>query len=203
MDLRGTLDPKMTFNGLPSCAAWEHCQARRGFEVAFFAADASGLRVEGHTTAVEEGEVWSVQYAIALDAGWRTNSARVVGRSRTGSYERRLETEVGGRWRVDGTAASHLDGCLDVDLESSSLTNAFPVRRLALAIGAEASAPAAYVRALGLRVERLEQHYRRIADDGSRQRYHYVSPAFAFESVIVYDEQGLALEYPGIAIRVV
>ncbi len=31
---------------------------------------------------------------------------------------------------VDGEPAPHLDGVLDVDLESSALTNAFPVHRL-------------------------------------------------------------------------
>jgi hypothetical protein len=58
-----------------------------------------------------------------------------------------------------------------VDFESSALTNAFPVHRLELQVGEEADAPAAYVRALDLSVERLDQRYVRLDDDGSRQRY--------------------------------
>jgi hypothetical protein len=97
--------------------------------------------------------------------------------------------------------AGHLDGCLDVDLESSSLTNAFPVHRLGLEVGELAEAPAAYVRALDLSVERLEQRYLRLDDDGERQRYVYTAPAFEFECELSYDEFGLILEYPGIAVR--
>jgi hypothetical protein len=50
-------------------------------------------------------------------------------------------------------------------------------------------------------VARLEQAYRRIADDGPRQRYDYAAPAFGFTSRLVYDESGLVLDYPGIARR--
>ncbi len=81
------------------------------------------------------------------------------------------------------------------------MTNALPVRRMGLAIGAQASAPAAYVRALDLSVERLEQSYVRIADEGSHQQYDYCAPAFDFRCKLVYDECGLALDYPGIATR--
>jgi hypothetical protein len=75
------------------------------------------------------------------------------------------------------------------------------VHRLGLAIGEGADAPAAYIRAADLRVERLEQHYERLTDDGSRQRYHYAAPQFEFECELLYDESGLVLEYPGIAVR--
>jgi uncharacterized protein len=75
----------------------------------------------------------------------------------------------------------HLDGCLDVDLEPSAMTTAFPVHRMGLAISARSEAPAAYGRA------GLEQTYERTADEDSR---------------LDYDESGLVLDYPGIATRV-
>ena len=105
-----------------------------------------------------------------------------------------------GSWRVDGAAAPHLDGCFDVDLESSALTNAFPVHRLALSVSERAAAPAAYVRT-DLFVERLDQDYLRAPDHESHQVYRYAAPAFAFTCSMLYDESGLVLEYPGIATR--
>jgi hypothetical protein len=60
------------------------------------------------------------------------------------------------------------------------MTNALPVHRLALPVGGRASAPAAYVRAADLAVERLEQEYVRVADEGPRQRYYYEAPFFDF-----------------------
>jgi hypothetical protein len=191
----------MSFRDPPPHAAWQHRDAREGFEVVFLHSDDDGYRFEGHTAAVEDGEPWAVEYVITVDPGWLTRGARVWGRSATGAREVRLEADRAGRWRIDDVAAPHLDGCLDVDLESSALTNAFPVHRLGLQIPQEADAPAAWVRALDLSVERLEQHYVRLDDDHSRQRYHYTAPGVGFESQLVYDEFGLILDYPGIAVR--
>ena len=81
------------------------------------------------------------------------------------------------------------------------MTNAFPVRRLALVHGESAQAPAAYVRAPDLRLERLDQRYRRLEDEGGRSRYHYAAPEFEFEALLVYDEHGFVVDYPGIAER--
>jgi len=191
----------MPFHDLPVTAGWRHVDAREGFESVFFRRLGSGHLIDGHTAAVEEGEVWTVRYSIELDERWFTRSARVWGRSATGEHERFLDADGAGGWTVDGRPAPELDGCLDVDLESSACTNLMPVRRLRLAVGASAQAPAAYVRALDLAVDRLEQDYTRVDDDGPHQRYDYRSPAFAFECRLVYDESGLVLDYPGIAVR--
>jgi hypothetical protein len=58
------------------------------------------------------------------------------------------------------------------------------------------------VRAPDLRVERLEQRYARLEDDGEHSRYDYAAPDLGFTSELVYDEFGLVLDYPGIAVRV-
>ena len=184
---------------LPQAAAWRLLDAHVGFEVLF---PRDGSRVEGQSTGVEEGEAWALRYAIALDADWATRSAHVTGLSAAGEHEVRIEGDGRGGWRVDGRPATELSGCLDVDLEGSACTNAFPVRRLALAVGERAKAPAVYVRAPDLRVERLEQQYERLEDDRDCTRYHYTSPGFGFECVLVYDRHGLVLDYPGIAVRV-
>ena len=193
----------MSFAPLPVTAAWQHRGLRSGFEVVYFSAAGDRCRMEGWTTAVEDGATWVVEYAIEVDAAGATRSAVIRGRSAAGSCTARLEADGNGRWLVDGQPAPGLDGCLDVDLESSALTNALPVRRMGLPAGAAAPAPAAYVRAVGLTVERLEQTYARIADEGACQRYDYAAPAFDFAARLVYDESGLVLDYPGIAARAV
>jgi uncharacterized protein len=75
------------------------------------------------------------------------------------------------------------------------------VHRQALLPDERMAAPAVYVRAVSLHVERLEQTYVRSLDDGPRQRYNYAAPAFDFSCDLVYDATGLVLEYPGIAVR--
>jgi|tagenome__1003787_1003787.scaffolds.fasta_scaffold20985294_6 hypothetical protein len=192
---------RMTFAPPPAVAAWQHRHARSGFEVVYIENAEPGLLVDGYVSAVEEGEAWAVEYRIAADQSWTARSARVRGRSLSGTRELLLEHDGAGAWTVNGSPAPELDGCHDVDLEASAFTNAFPVRRLGLAAGEQADAPAAYVRARDLVVERLEQRYMRLPDAGSRQRFHYVSPGFDFEAELVYDESGLIVDYPGIAVR--
>ncbi|HEX6568919.1 MAG TPA: putative glycolipid-binding domain-containing protein [Acidimicrobiales bacterium] len=191
----------MTFVAPPPAAAWRHVDAREGFESVFFGRGPSGVRIEGRTCAIEDGHVWDVGYVIDADPEWRSMAARIRGRTVDGAVERVIESTGGGRWRVDGRAAPHLDGCLDIDLESSACTNTLPVHRLGLRRGDQAEAPAVYVRALDLAVERLDQTYRRI-EDGTGQRYDYAAPIFGVACVLAYDGSGLIVDYPGIASRV-
>lgn len=169
----------------------------------FIDSEGSRYRFAGHTAAVEDGRTWVVRYVISLDQRWATRNAEIWSWSEDGEQHVQLEADGSGHWLVNGTHAPMLDGCVDLDLESSSCTNAFPVRRLQLGNGQAADAPAAYVGVLHLSVERLEQRYTRVGnDDRARQRYDYRCPVFDFESQIVYDDSGLVLEYPGIASRV-
>ena len=177
----------------PEFAAWRHVGSRDGFEVVFV----GERHFAGHVAGVEEGEPYAVRYEIWLDERWHTRRAQVWGRSRGGDYTVELEADGTGRWEVDGVARPELDGVFDVDLEASSLTNAFPVRRLALGLGEASDAPAAYVRSLDGGVERLEQRYECIGE----RRYDYRAPAFDTRCELVYDEFGLVLDYPDIAIR--
>jgi hypothetical protein len=188
---------------LPPAAAWRHLGAREGFEVVFLHAEPDGYRFEGHSTGVEEGQAWGIRYSLSVDTSWRTRGAYVVSRSALGARELTLEGDGVGGWRVDGgRAPPEIAGCLDVDLEASAFTNALPVHRLRLGIGERADAPAVYVRALDLSVERLDQTYARLEDDGDHTRYHYAGPRFNYEDQLVYDRFGLVLDYPGLAVRV-
>lgn len=192
----------MSFLAPPATACWLHREARSGFEVAYFRSQEDGWVIDGTTAAMEDTQTWVVTYGIQLDAAWVTRSARITARSVSGLRETFLEADGTGSWLVNGERAPGLDGCLDVDLESSAITNTLPVHRLGLATGEQADTPAAYVRALDLSVGRLEQTYRRLADQGGHQRYDYAALAFDFTGLLVYDESGLVLDYPGIARRV-
>lgn len=179
---------------LPAFAALRHHTAREGFEVVFPRRTAAGHRFEGESTGVEDGRAWTVHYEIDVDGDWISRAARITARTAEGTRSIELVAEDG--WRIDGTPAPELDGCLDVDLEASALTNAFPVRRLGLAPGDRADAPAAWVR-LDLTVERLEQRYACTAPG----HFDYEAPGLGFTAQLVYDAAGLILAYPGIASR--
>jgi uncharacterized protein len=169
----------VSFASLPSQAAWQHRGVRSGFEVVFFSHQDSRWRIQGCTTAKEDGRPWAVEYAIELDHAGATRRARTTGRSVAGSCSTMLDADGHDHWLVDGKGVPQLDGCLDADLESSAMTNAFPVRRLGLAVAGRAVVPAVYVRAVG----------------------DYTAPAFDYQCRLVYDRSGLVIDYPGIAVR--
>jgi hypothetical protein len=193
------------FTGLPSVAAWRHGNSRTGLEATSFAKRDGGWLIAGSTTALDLGRAWWVCYQIELNASYVTRRAIVSTQAGTDSSSSIVIEGDGngnGHWIIDGLAQSTLDGCLDVDLESSAMTNALPMRRLALAVGEIAQAPAVYVRVAGLRVERLEQSYMRREDSGTGPTFDYEAPAFDFSGRIDYDWSGLVTNYPGIADRI-
>jgi uncharacterized protein len=191
----------MSFDPPPRAAAWLHQEARRGFEVAFFGADRDGWRIDGRSSAVEEGNIWVIDYTVTVDADWATREVAVTARTPSTTTSLTLRADGRGAWYIGEEPAPYLQGCLDVDLEASVVTNTLPIHRLALRPGSVASTPAAYVRALDLAVERLEQEYERLADDGASHRFAYRAPAFDFRTELIYDGSGLVLNYPGIAMR--
>ena len=197
----------VTFDELsiPASAAWRHETSRQGHEVVFFETVAGGVRLHGCTAAVEDGQAWVLGYEIVVDDRWRTRSALVWARSRSGERTVRVQADGSGRWLIDDAIAEHLDGCIDIDLESSACTNTLPVHRLALGVGDTGESPAVYVRALDLDIERLDQRYLRVvADDNTtRRRFRYTAPRFDYDDFLVYDSHGLVLHYPGIATRIV
>jgi hypothetical protein len=80
---------------------------------------------------------------------------------------------------------------VDVDLGFTPSTNLLPIRRLSLAVGAEASIRAAWLRFPGLELEPLEQVYRR----ESEHRYRYESGGGRFAAELEVDEFGLVARY--------
>ena len=184
-------------------AAWRHQGARDGFEVVFLAETGDGgFIAEGHCTAVECEQPWSVGYIISLDAAWVTRRAELSELSSRGAHRAVLEHDGAGRWVLDGVTAPALDGCLDIDLEGSAFTNALPVRRLGLEVGQAGGAAAAWVRSPGIRVERLEQSYRRLPDGDEGQRYDYAASQLEFTAELRFDRDGIGTAYSGLATRV-
>jgi len=191
----------MRLTTLPGGASWTHTGVRAGFEVAFFQVLSGGHRLAGHTTAHESSALWSVGYDVSVDRSWTTVAVQASSLTNTGRSEVTLARDDAGRWTVNGEPRPELDGCVDVDFESSAVTNTLPVHRLDFIEGVGVDVPAAFVRAEDLRVERLEQRYTLIDAGPDLMVFHYESSTFEFTCDLRYDSSGLVLEYPGIAIR--
>ncbi len=85
-------------------------------------------------------------------------------------------------------------GCIDIDLGFSPSTNLLPIRRLSLAVGAEAEVKAAWLPFPSLVFEALPQVYRR---EGERA-YRYASAGGTFMRVLEVNAVGFVTRYPGL-----
>ncbi|MEU4191195.1 putative glycolipid-binding domain-containing protein [Kribbella sp. NPDC026611] len=191
----------MDLGDLPADASWRHVGVRTGYEVLFVDRVGDGVRLRGSTAAREGDASWYVGFEVEVDARWQTRRVRAVNATAAGNGEVVLERDPRGRWTVDGVPRPELDGCADVDFESSAVTNTLPVHRLPFTVGETVAASAAFVRADDLSVERLEQRYTLLKMDDDGPVFHYESPTFDFECELRFDPSGLVRTYPGIAVR--
>lgn len=99
-----------------------------------------------------------------------------------------------GRWALNGTERPQAAGCVDVDLNFTPATNLIAIRRLALQVGDQSEAPAAWLRFPELALERLEQQYHRVALD----RYDYQAPGVGYAATLQVSEIGFVTRYPGL-----
>lgn len=81
------------------------------------------------------------------------------------------------------------------------MTNTLAVHRLDLEATEPVDVPAAFVRADGLRVERMEQTYLCTERTPERIVFDYTSATFDFRCRLVFDASGLVTDYPGIGRR--
>jgi hypothetical protein len=192
--------PNRQFSSLPRSAAWRIFSdgGREGFEVARFKRKGAGMLVQGSSVGIESGKAWAINYAIEMDSNW---CARMATIELEDSKRLKVRSNGAGRWTINGERQPLLDGCLDLDLEASLVTNMAPVHRLSLRVGQRSQAPAVYVRTRSLKVERLEQTYLRIPDANGRVVFDYDAPRFSYRAALQFARDGLVVVYPQIGER--
>jgi len=186
------------FSDLPNVGAWRLLGAYDGFEMTHFTTTTKGVTLKGTSIGVEEGVPWHITYNIELDDSWHVQRATI-----TGINDTRLTIQKqDARWLINGVHQPNLDGCVDLDLEASAVTNTIPMHRLALNVGQKGASRAAYVRTHTLAVEVLDQTYYRLDDEDGKLVFDYHSPRFDYRDTLYFAADGLVLDYPSIAARV-
>ncbi len=142
------------------------------------------------------GLPYQLDYRLRWDADWHLREAVFHVESETGVRKLHLLADGRGHWQDgDGEALPAFDGCLDIDIWPSPFTNTFPIRRLGLADGERAEIRALYIEAPALEPRSMRQAYTRL--DASHYLYENLEGS-AFKAVLLVDEQGLVIDYPGL-----
>lgn len=99
-----------------------------------------------------------------------------------------LDHDGEGNWRD----RPELEGCLEVDISTTPLTNTLPINRLGLSLGESLDIRAAHVKLPALTVSAMAQRYTRLGE----RLYRYQSKGF--QADLVVDEYALVVDYPGL-----
>lgn len=155
--------------------------------------NAHGYCLQGTVLLVADGMDAVLRYQLDCDLGWRTRRLLLEGELQGRPLARLLEVDTAQRWWLNGELQPQVDGCIDLDLAFSPVTNLLPVRRCALSLGEYAELTAAWLRFPALDLVPLPQRYTCTGPRG----YRYESRGGAFTAELLVDEQGLVLDYPG------
>jgi uncharacterized protein len=147
----------------------------------------------------EGGQTRRGGYTLILDKAWRTLELRIMVEQAPGSMAALHLLATGdGRWAdAEERPIPALDGCIDVDIQWSPLTNTLPVRRLDLAPGAEQEIRVAYIELPSLTVRPVVQRYTRVDERTVR----YASETRDFMRDLTLDGDGLVVAYPDLFTR--
>lgn len=170
-------------------SAWEGCDA--GMEHMDVRPADGGLDLSGVVIGVGDEARFGLTYRIRLDATWHTREAHL---RTTSGQMLHLESDGQGHWHVDGAARPDLQGCIDIDIQATPLTNTLPIRRLDLKEGKSLELRLCYIDLPELTVSVAEQRYMALGPSF----YRFESLDNGFTADLPVDEDGFVRDYPGL-----
>ena len=149
-----------------------------------------GLDLSGVVIA-REGEIeFGLSYRLKLDALWHTKEVLL---RTTSGHALHLESDGRGHWRENGKDQPGLQGCIDIDIQATPLTNTLPIRRLGLETGESTDIRLCYITVPELTVAPANQRYTAL-EAGSLYRFESLESGFTADLPV--DEYGFVLDYP-------
>jgi hypothetical protein len=170
-------------------SAWDGSEA--GMEHTDVRPADGGLNISGVVIGAEDGTRFGLAYRIRLDATWHTREAHL--RTTSGQILH-LESDGQGHWQVDGAARPDLQGCIDIDIQATPVTNTLPIRRLDLKEGESLDLRLCYIKVPELTVSVAEQRYTALGPS----LYRFENLENGFTADLPVDEDGFVRDYPGL-----
>lgn len=138
-----------------------------------------------------------IQYVVRLNASWQVRQFLLF--RDLEEPDLWLATDGSGRWgEMNGAHRTELDGCYDVDLDCTPMTQTLPIRRLPLLDGDSAELPVVTIDSDTLAVVSDLHRYTRI---GAR-RWQHERAEHGITTEFEVDQFGLVVDYPTLFRRV-
>jgi hypothetical protein len=169
-------------------SAWDGCEA--GLEHVDVRPADGGLVMSGVVIAEEDGVRFGLSYRLKLDALWRTREALL---RTTSGHALHLESDGQGHWQENGKDQPALQGCIDIDIQATPITNTLPIRRLELKDGKSMEIRLCYISMPDLAVSAANQRYTALTS-GSLYRFESLEDGFTADLPV--DQDGFVLDYP-------
>ena len=137
-------------------------------------------------------KLYQVKYVINLNQSWQVYFCCVESQfnNRVKSFE--FSKDQNQKWSLNGKYQPEFDGCMDVDIPLTPLTNSLPINRLGLNDGQEEKIDVIYIDLLDENIRPVKQKYKRI----STEIYKYENIPNDFEAEIKVDNLGFVVDYP-------
>lgn len=175
-----------------------------GVEDVRITGDTSGVTFTSTLLRLWQGLPLRLTYVLSSDARWHVRELSISAESEmSGVHTVQLLADGVGGWRDGaGQPLGELQGCIDVDIMATPLTNTLPIRRLALAPGQSQEISVVYISVPTLEFKSFRQRYTRLDDAGGQQRYRYESLSSGFVAELPVDDDGYVIDYPAIWERI-
>ena len=164
----------------------EHCHVNE---------TADGVVVRSSLIGERDGFAFGAFYEIQLEPDWTFRSLTL---RRHDGRVLRLLSNGAGDWKIDGQRAPQLEGCVDIDISGSPLTNSLPIRRAKFSANEPQQFDMAWIPLDSLEPFRDTQIYTRLDDT----HFRYAAADRSFTQVLTVDEHGLVVDYPTLFRRV-
>jgi len=171
-------------------SAWHGCDA--GLEHVDVRPSDGGLTISGVVIGQDEGTKFGLHYRLKVDSSWHT---RAVHLQTTSGHVLDLESNGHGSWTGNGKPRPDLQGCIDVDIQATPLTNTLPIRRLQWTAGQAVEVRLCYIALPDLTVSPKDQRYTALTP-GSLFRFESLESGFTADLPV--DEDGFVRDYPSL-----
>lgn len=163
-----------------------------------FSDSADAKTAAGYLVGAEEDQPFAVKYQIEITADWKVSAFKVLALD---ASERRIEMKSNerGEWfDENGRRAPEFDGCFEIDITLTPLTNTLPIKRLNLKTGEQKKISVLYVELPEFKIKRVEQFYTKLGE----RLYVYEGYPKDFRAELPIDEDGFVIDYPEIFRRI-